>query len=255
MRGGNGSKQARSGAPARNLQARFYTAVAVEAATPVDLRILLDGRPIRTPAKAQFAVPTQALAEAVAEEWRAQVAVIDPVSMPLTALCNTAIDGIRGREAQIRAEIAGYGASDLVCYRAETPDELVRRQAQAWDGVLAWARDTLGVRLATSSGVMPVRQPDEAVTAVARALEAYDAFGLCALHLMTALMGSALLALAHVHDRLTVAEAWAAAHVDEDWQIAKWGEDAEAAARRARRWGEMEAASRLLSLLRRPGPG
>jgi len=119
---------------------RFYRTVTVDGAAPA-FRVLLDGRPIRTPAKRELAVPSKALAEAVAAEWEAQGERIDPASMPLTRLVNSAIDGVTGREAEVRADIAKYGASDLLCYRAEGPAELVRRQAEAWDPVLAWARE------------------------------------------------------------------------------------------------------------------
>jgi chaperone required for assembly of F1-ATPase len=216
-----------------------------------EYRILLDGRPVRTPAKALLALPTRALAEAIAGEWDAQREHIDPSSMPLTRLANSAIDGVRGRAAEVRADIVKYAGSDLLCYRATEPEELVRRQAELWDPVLAWGREALGARLEVAEGLMPVTQPEAAQQAVARALDGQDAFALAALHVMTTLTGSALLALAHARGRLTVEQAWAAAHVDEDWQIGTWGEDAEAAARRLRRWSEMQAASRMLALLRR----
>ena len=179
----------------------------------------------------------------------AQGTHIDPSSMPLTRLANSAIDGVTQREAEVRADIAKYAGSDLLCYRAEGPEALQRRQAEVWDPILRWAEQELGARFAISTGLMPVAQPDAAKAAVARALEAYDGFALAALHVITTLTGSVLLALAHARGRLSAEEAWAAAHVDEDWQISKWGEDAEAKARRERRWAEMQAASRMLGLL------
>jgi chaperone required for assembly of F1-ATPase len=136
-----------------------------------------------------------------------------------------------------------------VCYRALEPEALVQRQAEAWDPIVAWSNQALGTPFTVAAGVMPVEQPEAATAAVARSLEGYAPFALCAVHVMTTLMGSALLALAHARGRLGAEAAWAAAHVDEDWQIAKWGEDAEAKARRQRRWQEMQAASRLLGLL------
>jgi chaperone required for assembly of F1-ATPase len=235
-----------SGRP--GLPRRFYKTVTL-AETPEGVRVLLDGRPVRTPAKRELALPTRALAEAVAAEWQAQGDHVDPGSMPLTRLVNSAIDGIAGREDEVRADIAKYAASDLVCYRAEAPVELVARQAAAWDPVLAWARDALGARLGAGQGLVPVRQPEQAVAAVERALAPLDGLALAAHHVMTTLTGSALLALAHGRGRLTAEEAWNAAHIDEDWQISQWGEDAEATARRASRWAEMQAASRLLGLL------
>jgi chaperone required for assembly of F1-ATPase len=185
----------------------------------------------------------------VAAEWDAQGDRIDPATMPLTRLVNSAIDGIAGREGEVRADIAKYAANDLLCYRAGSPAELVRRQAEAWDPVLAWASEALGARLMLAQGIVPVMQSAASLAAVAAALAPLDAFGLAAHHTMTTLTGSALLALAHGAGRLTVGETWSSAHIDEDWQISQWGEDAEAKARRAHRWTEMQAASRLLALL------
>ncbi len=227
---------------------RFYRAASVDGAAPA-FRVLLDGKPVRTPAKRELAVPSRALAEALAAEWEAQGERIDPATMPLTRLANSAIDGVSGREAEVRADIAKYAASDLLCYRAEGPAELVRRQTEVWDPVLAWARESLGARFVLGQGVVPVAQPQAATAAIERALAEFDAFSLAAHHVMTTLTGSALLALAHARGRLAADEAWAAAHVDEDWQIAQWGEDAEAKARRDRRCAEMQAASRLLALV------
>jgi chaperone required for assembly of F1-ATPase len=196
-----------------------------------------------------LALPTRALAEAVAAEWEAQGERIDPATMPLTRLANSTIDGVIARQAEVRAEIVKYAGSDLLCYRAEGPEELIRRQAETWDPVLAWARAALGADFNVSQGVMPAAQPDAATEAVARALQPHGPFALAAIHVMTTLMGSARLALAHAHGPLSAEAAWVAAHVDEDWQISQWGEDAEAKARRDRRWAEMQAASRLLELL------
>lgn len=230
---------------------RFYKLVTIDegVAPGAAFRVLLDGKPMRTPAKAVLAVPTRALAEAIAAEWEAQREHIDPTGMPLTKLANSTLDGVRGREAEVRAEIVKYAGSDLVCYRATEPEGLAARQAELWDPVLAWSRDALGARFVVAQGLMPVAQPETACASIAGVLEGVDAFALAALSVMTTLMGSALLALAHARGMLTAEAAWAAAHVDEDWQIAKWGEDAEATARRQRRWAEMQAASRLLALL------
>jgi chaperone required for assembly of F1-ATPase len=227
---------------------RFYRAVSVEGAAP-PFRVLLDGRPARTPARRELAVPGRALAEALAAEWRDQGEHIDPAAMPLTRLVNSTLDGVIGREAEVRAAIAKYAGSDLLCYRADGPPELVRRQAEAWDPILAWARSDLDAHLLTGEGIVPVAQPQAAVAAIEGVLAGLDPLALGARHVMTTLTGSALLALAHAGGRITAEEAWAAAHVDEDWEIAQWGEDAEAKARRDRRWAEMQAASRLLALL------
>ena len=188
------------------------------------------------PPRRSSLLPTRALAEAVAAEWEAQTERIDPATMPLTRLANSAIDGVMGREAEVRADIVKYAGSDLVCYRAEGPPELVRRQSETWDPVLVWAREALGASFHVARASCRSSSPRRRLADVARAIEAHGAFDLAALHVMTTLMGSALLALAHARGRLTAEEAWAAAHVDEDWQISQWGEDAEAQARRERRW-------------------
>jgi chaperone required for assembly of F1-ATPase len=255
VRNGGNRPEKRSAA---GLPKRFYKAVAVARAGPATgsahdenrpYRILLDGKPVRTPAKRELALPTRALAEAIAAEWEAQGGRIDPATMPLTRLANSAIDGVAPRQAQVRADIAKYAGSDLVCYRAEQPAQLVARQAAAWDPILAWAREALGAPLIVATGIMPVAQPRTAVAAIEASLEQYDPFVLAAMHVMTTLMGSALLAIAHANGRISAEAAWAAAHVDEDFQISQWGEDSEAKARRERRWAEMVAASRLLALL------
>jgi chaperone required for assembly of F1-ATPase len=213
-------------------------------------RVLLDGRPLRTPAKAILELPTAALAEAIAAEWEAQGERIEPLGMPLTALANSALDGVIGREAEVAADIVKYAGSDLVCYRADHPPELARWQSGAWDPIVRWVRDALGVDVSLCTGVMPVEQPASVRAGVAHALEGSDAFTLTALHVMTSLMGSALLALAILKGQLTAEEAWEAAHIDEDFQAEKWGRDAEAEARREHRRGQMMAACRLLELLR-----
>ena len=255
MSGPRGSKtERRKAGAADGISGRFYAHAGVErdAARPDAFAVLLDGRGVRTPKKGRLAVPSRALAEAIAAEWNGQGERIDPRSMPLTRLANTVIDGVVGREVEVRADVGKYAGSDLVCYRAEAPAALAARQARAWDEVLAWARRDLGACLGLAAGVMPVSQPREALDAVAKVLAQLDPYRLAALHVMTTLTGSVLLALAVVKGRLDAADAWARAHIDEDWQIERWGEDAEAAARRRERWREMEAAARLLALLNQP---
>lgn len=231
------------------LQKRFYTSVDV-AAREGGFAVTLDGRGIKTPAKRALLAPTRGLADAIADEWKAQDANIDPATMPLTRLLNSAIDGVTERADEVAADIAGFAASDLVCYRAETPAGLVERQARAWDPVLAWACQTLGAKLHTAVGLMPVEQPADALIAVRRALAGKDAVSLAALHVMTTISGSALIALAHAHEALTLADAWSASLVDETWQSEQWGRDAEAEAFAARRYADFAAASRCLFLLR-----
>jgi chaperone required for assembly of F1-ATPase len=169
--------------------------------------------------------------------------------MPLTALGNAAIDGVCGHERAVGRVIAEYAESDLLCYRAAEPQALVRRQSAAWDPVLAWAAEALGVRFRVTAGVMPLAQPDAVPRALAKALAPFDPFGLAALQAITTLTGSALLALATARGRLTAQQAWAAAHVDEAFQVSQWGSDVEAEARQQRRWVLMQAASRMLELL------
>jgi chaperone required for assembly of F1-ATPase len=233
------------------LPKRFYAGVSVKEASPgPGYAILLDGRPVRTPRKLPLVVPTRALAEAIAAEWEAQGERIDPSTMPLSRLAITALDGVANNMAAVAADIVKFAGSDLLSYRAEAPAPLADQQAKAWDPIQRWAEDEFGARFKTAKGVMPVPQSDETLDRVAAAVAPFSAPALTALHMMTTLTGSALLALAHARGRLSAAAAWAAAHVDEDWQISQWGVDKEAAERRARRWAEMQAASRFLALLR-----
>lgn len=243
-----GREEPGGGQGQRRLPKRFYKTVSIGPDSG-GFRPLLDGKPVRTPAKNDLLLPSHALAEEIAAEWEAQRVHIDPARMPLTKLANSAIDGVIGREAEVRADIVKYAGSDLIYYRAEGPAELVRSQMHAWDPILAWARETLGASFVVARGIMPVVQKSDAIASVERALGGNDVFRLAALHVMTTLMGSVLLALAHAQGALSAEQAWAAAHVDEDWQITQWGEDAEAKARRDRRWLEMQTASRFLGLL------
>lgn len=231
----------------RTLPKRFYKAASAEA-SGAGFRILLDGRPLRTPAKAELQVPTRALADAIAAEWETQGSHIDPATMPLTRIANSTIDGVVARKAEVIAEIARYAMNDLVCYRADQPEALVRLQAEAWDPVLAWARDQFGVDLATSAGITHVTQPAALEAAVIRWLEGRRPIDIAALHVITTLTGSALMALAHALDAMDANAVWKAAHVDEDFQIAQWGWDAEAQARRKARETDFQASIRLLAL-------
>lgn len=227
---------------------RFYQHATVEA-EPTGFSIRLDGRPVKTPGKRPLALPSQSLAQAVAGEWAAQQTHIDPESMPLTKMANTAIDAVTGMEAEVAADMAAFAGTDLLCYRAAHPLELVERQQAGWDPLLAWAGEALGIELRTATGIMPVTQDAEALEEARRQAEGFDALHLTPLHVMTTLTGSMILALAHAHGRLDAHEAWALAHIDEDWQWSLWGTDEEATARRAKRWAEMDAASRFFKLL------
>lgn len=231
------------------LPKRFYQTVDVREEPGGNFAILLDGRPVRTPKKLQLQVPTRALAEAIAAEWSAQTERIDPATMPLTKLANSAIDGVVGREQAVIDDIAAHAGSDLLCYRAQAPDGLVAAQRTHWDPVLAWAEDALAAPLVLGEGVIHVDQPQASLDAVKAALAGRDGFSLAALHVLTGLTGSALLGLAVALGRLTPEQAWEAAHVDEDWQIGQWGEDHEAAQRRQNRRRDFDAAARMLTLL------
>ncbi|MFO1148774.1 MAG: ATP12 family protein [Alsobacter sp.] len=232
------------------LPKRFYSAARAEPQSG-GFGLTLDGRLAHTPAKTPIVVPARPVAEAIAAEWEAQREVIDPSTMPVTRIVNTALDGVSRRMADVAEETARYAGSDLLCYRAGDPSRLVARQSQMWDPVLAWARDTLGAQFVLSEGIVYAEQPEPALRAVRRAVDAYDEpLELAALATMTSLMGSVLLALAVAHGRLTPEQAWAAAHVDEDFQMEVWGLDEEAEIRRSRRWSDMQAAAKLLRLLR-----
>jgi chaperone required for assembly of F1-ATPase len=176
---------------------------------------------------------------------------IDPATMPLTKLANSAIDGVSGREQAVIDDIMAYAGSDLLCYRADGPRGLIDAQREHWDPVLAWAKSEFGAPLTLAEGIVHVTQPQASLDRLRDRLAGRDPFSLAALHVMTALSGSALLALAVAEARMTAEEAWEAAHVDEDWQIAQWGEDAEAASRRAARRRDFTAAARALALLER----
>ena len=227
---------------------RFYKDVAAEAEGR-GMALLLDGKTVRTPGNAQLVLPTRALAEAVAQEWRAQGERLDPRTMPLTTLANSAIDGVVSREQAVVDDIMAHAGSDLLCYRAQGPRGLVEAQEKHWDPVLAWVKDALGAPLVLAESIVHVAQPGSALDRLKQALSGRDPFSLAALHVMTALTGSALLALAVAQKRLTPEEAWAAAHVDENWQTGQWGEDAEAAERRKNEWRDFEAAAKTLAFV------
>jgi chaperone required for assembly of F1-ATPase len=229
--------------------ARFYKEVAVERAGQGHA-VLLDGKRVRTPARAELVLPNARLAEAIAGEWRAQTAKVDPAIMPLTRIANTAIDRIADTREPVIAEIAAYGKADLVCYRADTPDDLAAFQAKTWDPLLDWVEATHGARMSATRGLRFVPQSPEAVAALERAVAAHDEFGLAALHTAVTLLGSLVIALAISRGRLDAQGAYAAAHVDETYQAGRWGEDAEANARHAARETELEAAAIVLDSLR-----
>jgi chaperone required for assembly of F1-ATPase len=233
----------RGGRP--TVRRRFYRNAAIASAADGH-GVVLDGKPIHTPARRVLTAPTRAIAEAIAAEWQAQSELIDPATMPLTRLANSIIDGVAGAEGPVAAEIEKYLASDLLFYRAATPLKLRDRQAEQWDPILAWARDALGADFNLGEGVVHVAQPEAALKAASAAIPT-DPWQLGAVHVVTTLTGSALIALALWRGRLTSEAAWQAAHVDEDWNMEQWGEDEMALERRAFRFAELQAAATILS--------
>ncbi|OQW58300.1 MAG: ATPase [Proteobacteria bacterium SG_bin9] len=227
---------------------RFYKDVGV-AEGEGGFTVTLDGKPIRTPSQAIVVVPARVLAETMAAEWDAQQEFIDPLSMPLTRLANSVVQGVAGREQLVADDIAKFFGSDLLFYRAEFPDELIANQGAHWDPVLRWAADNLGAHFILAQGIMPVQQPEQAI-AHARTQLPSDAWRIGALHVVTTITGSALLALALQASVRDADAVWAAAHVDEDWNIARWGADEEVAARRAVRRRDFDAAVKVIEALR-----
>ena len=232
----------RGGRP--KLRKRFYSRAHTGEADG-GFALLLDGKPVKTPARRALTAPRQALAEKIAEEWNAQGEFVDPARMPLTRLANAVIDAVADAPGPVADEVAEYLGSDLLCYRAEAPDGLVALQTQHWDPVLAWAQRSLGARFVLAQGIMHVAQPKEAVDA-ARAKIPADPWRLGAVSMITTLTGSSLLALALHAGALDADAAWAAAHVDEDWQMSQWGSDAQMLERRAYRQAEFDAAVAVL---------
>jgi len=230
-----------------SLPKRFYKEVSI-AGREEGTVVLLDGRVLVTPKKNPVVLSDSALARALADEWGSQKEFINANAMPLTRLVNAGIDVVGAHRAPIVNELAKYTETDLLCYRADRPDSLVRRQSASWDPVLRWAEDTFGMRFVLVEGLMPTDQPPETKErARAAFLEAGDVT-LAGLHATTTLLGSAVLALAHWRGRLSTVEAWKAAHVDEDWNFETWGEDEDAMMRRARRWQEMKAAALVVGV-------
>jgi chaperone required for assembly of F1-ATPase len=224
---------------------RFYKAATVEGG-----EVLLDRRPVRTPARRALALPNEALGAAIAAEWNAQGDVVRPRTMPLTGLANAAIDRVAPDKEAFARGLAHYGESDLLCYRAEGPASLVARQAAVWDPILAWARRRFDVDFEVTSGVIHRPQPANTIAQLAQAVLALDPFALAALAPLVTISGSLVVALALLEEAIDLETAWAAATLDEAWQAEHWGEDAEATARLAARREEFEAAERFLRLLR-----
>jgi chaperone required for assembly of F1-ATPase len=232
------------------LPKRFYKSVSV-AERDRAFAIELDGKAVRTPARQILVVPTRTLADLVAGEWDAQAEFINPTVMPATRLVNTALDGVSNDTQAVFEDILRFSSSDLLCYRASEPEALVERQVEQWDPVLDWAANDLGARFLSVEGVMHREQPREAVAAFAVTLRKHDtALALAALHTVTTLSGSALLALAFAEGYLALEEVWSLAHLDEDWTIEQWGSDEEAEERRRTRFEDFKAATDVFLALR-----
>lgn len=227
---------------------RFYKDVALRE-EPAGFAVLLDGRAIKTPAGALMVAPTCALGDAIAAEWRGQGETLHPETMPLTKALNAALDRVAANRAALVDDLARYASSDLLCYRAEAPAELVRRQCEAWDRWLTWSEEQFGARLSVTWGVTHVEQSDVAVAAIRRAIEAHNDHRLVALHAGITITGSAVLGLAFAAGGIGAQDALAAAEVDAAYQAELWGRDAEAEKARAHRLAELKAAEVYLKLL------
>ena len=226
---------------------RFYSTAGV-AETESGFAITLDGKTVRTPSRRALAAPDRSIAEAIAAEWQAQNELINPTTMPLPRLANSVVDAVVERVDAVTDDVARYFESDLLFYRASHPEALVAREAKLWDPVLFWAADTLGAHFILAEGIVHVRQPEPAVAAARAALPS-DPWSIAAFHVVTTITGSALLGLALTHGLLDPDQVWAAAHVDEDWNIAQWGIDEEVAARRAAKQVDFAAAAWILKTL------
>ena len=224
---------------------RFYK----QAAVGEGHRILLDGRPVKTPSRRALALPNARLAEAVADEWDAQGDAIDPRSMPLTGLANAALDRIAPDPFAFARGLAAYGESDLVCYRVEGPAPLAARPAALWDPILAWAQQRYDIVLELTSAIVHMPQPEQSVERLGAAVAARDPFELAGLSPLVTLSGSLLIALALAEGEIGLEPAWAAASLDERWQAEQWGEDEQEAVALAARRRDFEAAARFLALL------
>jgi chaperone required for assembly of F1-ATPase len=220
-----------------------------DAAVTANNGVALDGKALKTPAGTELILPSRDLAQAVAQEWRAQGDHIAPQTMPLTTLANTAIDGVAPRPRDIVDAILAFANHDLLCYRADGPAELVRRQAEAWDPMLDWAESRHGARLVVQNGIVSVRQLPSAIGALRSAVEALGPFELAALHVVASICASLVLALAVANRCLSGEEAFALSRIDERFQAETWGADMEAETRAKKLLAELQNAERFLGLL------
>jgi chaperone required for assembly of F1-ATPase len=228
---------------------RFWKTVEIAEAEAGGWQVLLDTKPVRTPARHPCAVPSRAMAERIAAEWDAQDEAVNPLSMPVTRAASTCLDRVAPEMEAVRQIVASYGETDLLCYRAPHPQELIARQAEGWDPWLAWAAATYGARLKTGSGVMHIAQDADAILALSTAVNGYDPWRLTALSELVTISGSLVLGLAVADEALDAADGWSLSRIDEQWNIDEWGEDAEAAAQAAKRRTDFLSAAGLLDLL------
>jgi chaperone required for assembly of F1-ATPase len=226
---------------------RFYDAVAITE-NGDGFGVTLDGKPVMTPAKQQLTLPHRAFAEAVAAEWRAQEAEIDPARMQLTRLANTALDRVAPRREEVIAEISAFGATDLVCYRAASPPVLVAAQLDAWQPLIEWAAARYGAALNVTTGIQSLDQPPEVLEGIRGDIAGFDDFALAALHAATAACRSVVIALALAEARLDTETAWAVAVVDDTYQADKWGDDPDETLRLQGIRQEIAAAGKVLAL-------
>ncbi|WP_297327857.1 ATP12 family protein [uncultured Bartonella sp.] len=229
------------------LPKRFYKQASV-AEKDGGFAVLLDGKTVKTPARNGLVLPNRILAEIIASEFEAQQHTIDPAKMPATRLVNSIVDGVKQNMEAVLDEIVKFVSNDMLFYRAGSPKELVKRQHLHWDPVLEWVQKKYGARFILTRGVMFVEQPDDSISAIRAHLRHIDSpYVLAALHSITTLCGSALLALAVAEGGLNLQEAWKLAHLDEDWTIEHWGEDVQATRKRAYHQAEYEAAVSVLA--------
>ncbi|MEE9375894.1 MAG: ATP12 family protein [Rhizobiaceae bacterium] len=224
------------------LPKRFYESVSIRQDASV-FQVLLDGKPIRTPRKTILSVENETVANTMADEWSAQKERIDPMTMPVTRLINTAIDGVALDMQAVKEDIIRYSGTDMLCYRVSEPQGLVTLQIEYWDPLLDWAQSALGAQFELAEGIIHIEQSPEAIASFSAHVGMIDnPIVLAATHVVMALTGSAIIAMAALKDHITLDDAWRIAHLDEDWNIEQWGTDEEAQERRAKRFTDMKAA-------------
>ncbi|MBT3238292.1 MAG: ATPase [Rhodospirillaceae bacterium] len=226
---------------------RFYDTVDVNAVDD-GFGVTLDGRAVPTPLGQPLVLMSRKLADAIADEWRAQGETVDPRSMPLSGLANTACDRTNKRRTDVIKETLGYGAMDMVCYRVDAPEDLARRQHDCWQGLIDWAGDTIGVQMQTTTGLLPVTQPAENAELFERRLQEFDSFGLTGVSALTTVTGSLIIALAAADAHITADAAFNAAELDEIYQNERWGQDMEAAKRHQNLRADIATAAKFMTL-------